>query len=58
MAGILLLLMLASMPNYTIQYLFGNGNIAYRVKDITVEHRLFLYVGIIAPVVMYFTLRN
>ena len=58
MVGILLLLMLASMPNYTIQYLFGNGNIAYRVKDITVEHRLFLYVGIIAPVVMYFTLRN
>ena len=31
MFGILSLLMLAVMPNYTLQYLFGYGNIALRV---------------------------
>ena len=46
MFGILSLLMLAVMPNYTLQYLFGYGNIALRVIDITAEHRMFLYVGI------------
>ena len=58
MFGILLLLMIAAMPNYTLQYLFGNGNIALKVKDITAEHRMFLYVGIVVPVIMYFILRN
>lgn len=58
MFGILSLLMLAVMPNYTLQYLFGYGNIALRVIDITAEHRMFLYVGIITPVVLYFVLRN
>ncbi len=58
MFGILALLMIASMPNYMPQFLFGYGNIAYKVKDITFEHRLFLYIGIIVPMLMYFLLRN
>ena len=58
MLGIFLLLLIPSIPHYLPQFLLGYGNIAYVVKDITFHHRLFLYVGIVTPVVLYFVFRN
>lgn len=61
MFGILLLLMLASMPSYLPQFLFGEGTgsvLVARVKDLAFAHRAFLYIGIIIPFALYFSLRN
>lgn len=58
MLGIFVLMLLPAIPNYLPQFMFGYGNIAYVIKGISFHHRLFLYVGIITPVVLYFTLRN
>lgn len=61
MIGILLLLMIASMPSYIPQFIIGRGKgniLVAEIKDITFAHRCFLYVGIIVPVVLYFSLRN
>ena len=58
MLGILICMFVASMPAYFPQFVFGYGNEVLLVKDITFEHRAFLYVGIIIPIVLYFVLRN
>ncbi len=56
--GVFLLLMIPAMPVYMIQSLFGMGSFMYEIKDLTEAHRVFLYIGIIIPVVLYFCLRN
>lgn len=53
-----LLMMIPSMPCYFVQFVFGYGKGTLIIKDITFEHRLFVYVGIIVPCVLYFVLRN
>ena len=58
MLAILVGLLVASMPAYFFQFVFGYGNAVLVVKDITFEHRTFLYIGIIIPVFLYFLLRN
>ena len=56
--GIFFLLLLPTLPNYFVQMTFGYANPVLSFKDITPEHRILLYLGIIIPVALYFCLRN
>jgi len=61
MIGIFLLMLIASMPSFVPQLFFGKGTgniLVVEVKDISFAHRLMLYIGIIIPFILYFTLRN
>ncbi len=56
--GILIVLLIATMPAYIPQYLHGYVVAALRPIDITPTHRVFIYLAIIMPMAMYFGLRN
>ena len=56
--GILLLMMIASLPSYFVQFAFGYGKDTIVVKDISFYHRILIYIGIIVPFILYFALRN
>ena len=56
--GVLLLMMIASLPAYFIQFVFGYGRNTIIPKDISFYHRVLIYIGIIIPIILYFTLRN
>lgn len=61
MLGIFLLMLIASMPSFVPQVLFGRGTgniLVMQPKKISFSHRLMLYIGVIVPFVLYFTLRN
>lgn len=56
--GILAILLIASMPAYIPQYFYGYIVASLRPIDMTPTHRVFVYLGVIFPMVMYFGLRN
>ena len=58
MIGIWLLLMIPTMPTYFLKFVFGLANPLIKIIDISFAHRIFLYLGIIIPLVMYFLLRD
>lgn len=58
MFGVLVLMMIASLPGYFVQFTFGYGSSLIYIKDFGFYHRLFIYASIIIPVVSYFALRN
>ena len=49
-------MLLAIMPSYMIQGLFGYAGTLIEVKSFTILHRIVLYVSLILPVVIFFTL--
>jgi len=49
-------MLLAIMPSYMIQGLFGYAETLMEVKSFTVLHRIVLYISLILPVVIFFTL--
>ncbi len=53
-----LIVFLAVMPSYTMQGLFGDVHMTSKVKGLELTHRIVLYIAIILPVIMHFTLRN
>ncbi len=50
--------LLATMPSYAFQGLFGLANYTVPVKSFNLPHRLVLYFSIILPVILYFLLRK
>ena len=52
------LMLLAIMPPYMIQGLFGLANIATEIKSFSIYHRLILYISILLPIGLYFLLRK
>ena len=61
MFGMLLLLMIPSLPKFFVQATYGLGTgkiITAYPYDLSLSHRILLYIGIIIPVAMYFLLRN
>lgn len=53
-----LIIFLSTMPPYTLQTLFGDFPQVYKAKDFEIPHRIILYVGLILPVILHFTLKN
>ncbi len=51
-------ILVAAFPPYLLQLLFGRANALYEIKDLTPQHRAFLYAAVVVPLVMYFGLRN
>ena len=51
---VLLGMIVASIPSYAIQVLFGQGSTEILLDSFTIEHRLALYLGILLPVGIHF----
>lgn len=51
-------MLLATMPGYTFQALFGYANYTAEIKSLHQAHRIILYLSIVIPVVMYFVLHK
>ncbi len=56
--GIFGAMMLASMPVYFPQFVFGLTKLQMIPKSLTPAHRILLYGNILFPVALYFLLRN
>ncbi len=56
--GILVLVLVITMPTYYLQYNFGFLTLYLRVIDFSPTHRLFIYASIFLPLAMYFGLRE
>ena len=56
--GTLPFAVLAFMPAYTLQAFFGYINSAIKIDDLTFEHRIILYFGILLPFAIYHGLKN
>ncbi len=58
--GIFLLLSITTMPPYMLQFLFGFVKFkgSFNLDDFSRVHRALIYLAIILPVIIYFTLRN
>ena len=53
-----LVVLLSAMPSYTLQAIFGYVQQTHRVKSFEIPHRVILYVAIILPVILHYSLRN
>ncbi len=53
-----LIVFLAVMPAYTMEGLFGDIHMVSKAKGLEFAHRVILYIGIILPVILHFTLRK
>ena len=51
-------MLMVSIPIYTFQSLFGYAKYAAPVKDLTVMHRVILYIGFAVPVLTYVLLHK
>ena len=51
-------MMLATMPNYALNVLFGALNPRIQVIDFSIYHRLFLYAGFAIPFFIWLALHN
>lgn len=53
-----LVLFLSTMPSYTIYAFFGKYNQIYKAKDFEIPHRIIIYIGLILPFIVHYSLRN
>lgn len=53
-----LLMTISAMPTFVPQVLFGLGNTLLEIHDLSPEHRIVLYGGIVIPAVLVFLLRK
>ncbi len=53
-----LVVFLSVMPAYTFQGLFGFIHQSYKVKDFEIPHRIILYISIILPFIVHFSLHK
>ena len=51
-------MLLATMPSYMLQALFGYANYAIQLKDLNLPHRIILYLAFLIPIALYFLLRK
>ena len=56
--GVFVVLLIPSLPSYFVQFMFGYGRETIIIKEISFAHRVFLYIGFIIPMILYFLLRN
>lgn len=51
-------LLLAVMPAYTLQGIFGYANTLVRIKDLSYLHRYVIYLSVILPIIIYAVLKG
>lgn len=51
-------MLLATMPPYVIQALFGFSDSIMEVKDFTLSHRIILYIGLMLPLLIWYVLKK
>lgn len=55
---IAVLMTMSAMPTFAPQVLFGKGNTLLEIVDLSLEHRIVLYGGIVIPVILVLLLRK
>ncbi len=55
---IAVLMTISAMPTFAPQVLFGKGNTLLEIVDLSLEHRIVLYGGIVIPVILVLLLRK
>lgn len=65
MIGLFAIAFIATLPSYTLStlfstkgFMFGTYQTSIRAYDLTEYHRFLIYLAIIIPLVLYFSLRN
>lgn len=53
-----IVLFLSTMPSYTIEAIFGFAHQIYKAKDFEIPHRIILYVGLILPFIIHYSLKS
>jgi len=57
--GVMLIpLLFATMPKFIPQILIGPGSFSEPISGLTLYHRVLIYIGILLPTLLYFSLRN
>ena len=51
-------MLLATMPGYMLQALFGYANYTAEIKSLKQAHRIILYMSLVIPVIMYIILHK
>ena len=51
-------MLLATMPPYMLEALFGNFRIWFDLKELAPAHRVILYLSILIPIALYLLLKN
>jgi len=54
----IVVILLSTMPAFTIQGLFGFSKSAYVVKNFEQPHRILIYLSVIIPIIVYILLKN
>ncbi|MEG0034597.1 MAG: YwaF family protein [Bacilli bacterium] len=49
---------IVALPTWIIQYFFGLGDSQLHVLDFALDHRIFIYITLFLPVIIYFILRK
>ncbi len=57
-AGVTILMLIASLPCYFLQFTFGRLSGAFYAYDMSPTHRIFVYLMFIIPLSLYFFLRD
>ncbi|MBR1988691.1 MAG: YwaF family protein [Clostridia bacterium] len=55
---IVLIVFTAVMPPYMVQGLFGHSNLIMPCNELKIPHRIVLYIGIILPFLIHFSLKD
>ncbi|MFA6860566.1 MAG: ATP-binding cassette domain-containing protein [Clostridia bacterium] len=53
----IIFMLIVTMPSYTLQVFFGAGKYI-EFLDINPQHRILIYLGLIAPAILYFVFRS
>ncbi len=56
--GLVVCMLLATMPSYMFMALFGYSKQAQYIIDLSLTHRLIIYLGIVLPIVLYILLKG
>ena len=55
---VVLVVFLSTMPSYIFQAIFGYAHQAYDALDFHIPHRIILYVGLILPFIVHYSLKK
>jgi ABC-2 type transport system ATP-binding protein len=51
-------ILIVTIPSYLLQALFGLANPTIKVIDLSVHHRIFIYISLLLPTILFFVLKN
>ena len=53
-----IVVLLSTMPAYALKGIFGFPHQIYKIKNFEIPHRIILYISLILPVIVHYSLKN